>query len=226
MKYINYDMIKELIEKNKTNSCFISREITDEDMKKKLLSLYLNSELDSLSINGSIFKYDFVSFEVIEYQTITGSSVTNHIIIFNDNKNNPLFTVSQNRKVKDDNGIISEQYKIYNKNSRICFSMNIINRIINNSVVQSLIDLKEKSQHQPNQYLYKSYNFLYNDNQCVMFGLDGDFKIIGEEAFINRIEIANSYIQKMGVIFESYVKSSLGLESEAKTYQIKRKVRK
>ena len=226
MENISYSMIKQLIDKNKSSSCFISREIADHDMQKKLLSLYLNIDVSNLAINGVILKYDFANFEVIEYETITGMGITKNMIVLNDGKENPLLIASQSQRLVNNSGVISEEYKIYDKNNRISFSMNVVNKIIDGSVIQTLVNLKERNLHNISQYLCKHYDFLYSDNQCIIFGLDNDYKSLGEESFINRIEIANSHIQKMGVIFESYVNSSFGLESEAKIYQIKRKVRK
>ena len=133
---------------------------------------------------------------------------------------------SQRGKIKNGNGIVFEDYKIYDENNRISFSVNIINKTINNNIVQSLVNIKEKELYNITQYLSKHYDFLYSGDECIIFGLDGNYKTLGDESFANRIEIATSHIQKLGVIFESYVKSSFGLEDEAKIYQIKRKVKR
>ena len=68
-------------------------------------------------------------------------------------------------------------------------------------------------------------DFMYNGEKCVIIGIDNNYKMLGDNSFTNRLELANFHIQKLDNFFEIYLKSSFGLE-ETKIYQIKRKVKK
>ena len=66
---------------------------------------------------------------------------------------------------------------------------------------------------------------MYNGEKCVIIGIDNNYKMLGDNSFTNRLELAYSHIQKFDTVFESYLNSNFGIE-ETKTYQIKRKVKK
>lgn len=225
MEKINYESIKKYIKDNQDKFILINKQISDIDIQKEILKNYLSDKkITDTYIEGPLSILEINDLIILDYKTLTNNSQVNHLIIVNNDKDNPLFEVSYESNLNNGNGIIIEENKIYDQNKKIVFAIKKMNKVANNSVINSQVVLTEKINYS-HEYVIKHYDFTYNQKECIIFSTDNNYQILGNESFINRLELANSHIQKLETIFESYLKSNFGIE-ETKTYQIKRKIKK
>ena len=225
MEKINYDSIKKDIKKNQNRYILITKQILNPEIQKDILRKYLSeNRVADTCIEGYLSVIELNDLEFLDYKTGMNEEEENHLIIINSNKENPIFEVTSKKNVTNGNGIIVEETKIYNQSKRIVFSKKEITKFIDNQVMNKQVVLTERMNSRC-EYGMKHYEFMYHGDECVILGIDNYYKILGDNSFTNRLELANSHIQKFDTIFESYLKSNFGLE-ETKAYQIKRKVKK
>lgn len=225
MEKINYDSIKKDIKKNQNRYILITKQILNSEIQKDILRKYLSeNRVADTCIEGYLSVIELNDLELLDYKTGMNEEEVNHLIIINSNKENPIFEVTSKKNVTNGNGIIVEETKIYNQSKRIVFSKKEITKFIDNQVMNKQVVLTERMNSRC-EYGMKHYEFMYHGDECVILGIDNYYKILGDNSFTNRLELANSHIQKFDTIFESYLKSNFDLE-ETKAYQIKRKVKK
>lgn len=225
MEKINYDSIKKDIKKNQNRYILITKQILNPEIQKDILRKYLSeNRVADTCIEGYLSVIELNDLEFLDYKTGMNEEEENHLIIINSNKENPIFEVTSKKNVTNGNGIVVEETKIYNQSKRIVFAKKEITKFIDNQVMNRQVILTERITSRW-EYGMKHYEFMYHGKECVILGIDNHYKILGDNSFTNRLELANSHIQKFDTIFESYLKSNFGLE-ETKAYQIKRKVKK
>lgn len=225
MKKINYDSIKKNIKNNQNRYICITKQISNLEIQTDILRKYLseNRVMDTY-VDGYLSVIEMNDLELLDYKTGTDYDKTNHLIISNPTKENPIFEVSSKKNINEGNGIIVEETRIYDQHKKIIFAKKVTDKLVANQVMNRQVVLTEKVD---SSYTYgnRHYEFMYHGKECVILGIDNHYKILGDNSFTNRLELANSHIQKLDTIFESYLKSNFGLD-ETKTYQIKRKVKK
>lgn len=225
MEKINYDSIKKDIKKNQNRYILITKQILNPEIQKDILRKYLSeNRVEDTYIEGYLSVIEVNDLELLNYKTGVNEEEVKHLIIINSNKENPIFEVTSKKNVTNGNGIVVEETKIYNQSKRIVFAKKEITKFIDNQVMNRQVVLTERI-NSCCEYGMKHYEFMYHGDECVILGIDNYYKILGDNSFTNRLELANSHIQKFDTIFESYLKSNFDLE-ETKAYQIKRKVKK
>lgn len=223
MKKINYDSIKKNIKKNQHRYILITRQISNPDVQKVLLKKCLSeSRLMDINIDQDLFVMELGDLMVFDYKT--GIDKENHLIIANPKSYDSIFELSSKKNMHNGNGVIVEETKIYNQDKKLLFAKKEINKFVNNQVINRQVILTEKKNYSC-EYVISRYEFMYHGKECAILGTNGHYKLLGENSFTNRLELANLHIQKLDNFFEIYLKSSFGLE-ETKIYQIKRKVKK
>lgn len=225
MEKINYDGIKTDIMNYQNHYILITKQVLDSEIQKDILLKYLSeNKVENMCIEGYLSVMELNDLKLLDYKTGINEEEVNNLIIVNSNKENPIFEVTSKKNVTNGNGIIVEETRIYNQSKRIVFSKKEINKFIDNQVVNRQVILVKKM-NSSCEYEMKHYEFMYNGEKCVIIGIDNNYKMLGDNSFTNRLELAYSHIQKFDTVFESYLNSNFGIE-ETKTYQIKRKVKK
>lgn len=225
MEKINYDGIKTDIMNYQNHYILITKQVLDSEIQKDILLKYLSeNKVENMCIEGYLSVMELNDLKLLDYKTGINEEEVNNLIIVNSNKENPIFEVTSKKNVTNGNGIIVEETRIYNQSKRIVFSKKEINKFIDNQVINRQVILVKKM-NSSCEYEMKHYEFMYNGEKCVIIGIDNNYKMLGDNSFTNRLELAYSHIQKFDTVFESYLNSNFGIE-ETKTYQIKRKVKK
>lgn len=225
MEKINYDGIKTDIMNYQNHYILITKQVLDSEIQKDILLKYLSeNKVENMCIEGYLSVMELNDLKLLDYKTGINEEEVNNLIIVNSNKENPIFEVTSKKNVTNGNGIIVEETRMYNQSKRIVFSKKEINKFIDNQVINRQVILVKKM-NSSCEYEMKHYEFMYNGEKCVIIGIDNNYKMLGDNSFTNRLELAYSHIQKFDTVFESYLNSNFGIE-ETKTYQIKRKVKK
>ena len=225
MEKINYDGIKTDIMNYQNHYILITKQVLDSKIQKDILLKYLSeNKVENMCIEGYLSVMELNDLKLLDYKTGINEEEVNNLIIVNSNKENPIFEVTSKKNVTNGNGIIVEETRMYNQSKRIVFSKKEINKFIDNQVINRQVILVKKM-NSSCEYEMKHYEFMYNGEKCVIIGIDNNYKMLGDNSFTNRLELAYSHIQKFDTVFESYLNSNFGIE-ETKTYQIKRKVKK
>ena len=225
MEKINYDGIKTDIMNYQNHYILITKQVLDSKIQKDILLKYLSeNKVENMCIEGYLSVMELNDLKLFDYKTGINEEEVNNLIIVNSNKENPIFEVTSKKNVTNGNGIIVEETRMYNQSKRIVFSKKEINKFIDNQVINRQVILVKKM-NSSCEYEMKHYEFMYNGEKCVIIGIDNNYKMLGDNSFTNRLELAYSHIQKFDTVFESYLNSNFGIE-ETKTYQIKRKVKK
>jgi len=233
MENINYENIKKYIERNKESHLYLDEIITNKEIQKEILTEYLSkNNLENIenilgNITSELVRTQLGDTEIIEYQSISDDDLLqncDNLYIYNNGKYNPIFSICKIDNIGDKTKTIYEEIKIHDSNRKIVFQVKSSSKYIYDSIVQRQICTTEKS-FVSSDYIKKYYDFLYHEDECFMLTVNNDSIVKGNDSFSNRLNLALSHIQKLEAIFESYVESSIGIETPTKYYQIKRKIK-
>lgn len=230
MTKIDYENIKKIMNRRFLESICFSEIIMKENLQKEYLSKFLSKDkIDEIQIDKTFCRTEFRNVEVINYETTKINQLENgyplldrHLLIYNNEKENAILEIAQMKNIENNSGLVYDEWKLYDQNKKIVFLMKSCSKIVDSNLVQKQLVLTEKNCNS-NDYITKHYDLSYLNNECIILGIDGSYHTLGNNSFMNRLEIVSSHIRKLESIFESYIDSSIGLEEPTKVYKIRRK---
>lgn len=226
MKEIAYNNIKKLIGNYQQNHLYFWEKVENKDRQNELLDSLLSKErLNKINLNGSMYKIDFIDFQVLDYQTHNQNNIIDNLIILDDRKETPIFELTEDNNINNGSGIKYYEYRLYDKNEKLVLKVKKRDKFINDELLQSQVSITEKISL-TNRYISRNYDFLYRNSECCFLGVDNNYISLNDHSFDIRYSLVNSHIQKVKTVFKYYINTMLWLETITKIYQIKRKIKK